>query len=164
MPFAPCAAKHFPYRDRIRSCLAGGPGDRLSHSQPDDSSNAVMLPIRLGIVTAIAALCLWGLFSLLDSLKQPGLLRSDKAVVVKGCDALDSDETRQRCPALFCEKALLDSKAVPLRATFDIASDEGDLSQRIITGRATSGTVTAEFQCELNGTRVVSAETVAPTE
>jgi hypothetical protein len=123
-----------------------------------------MLPIRLGIVTAIAALCLWGLFSLLDSLKEPGLLRSAKAVVVKGCDALDSDETRQQCPALFCEKALLDAKVVPLQATFEIAAEEGDLSQRTIAGRATNGAVSVEFQCELNGTAVVSAEIVAPAD
>lgn len=123
-----------------------------------------MLPIRLGIVTAVAALCLCGLFSLLDSLKEPGLLRSDKAVVVKGCDALDSDETRQQCPALFCEKALLDAKTVPRQARFEIVAEEGDLSQRTIAGRATTGESTVEFECQLNGTTVVSAGLVSPLE
>jgi hypothetical protein len=118
-----------------------------------------MLPLRLGIVTAVAALCLWGLFSLLDSLQEPGLLRSKKAAVVKGCDTLDSDEAKRECPVFFCEKALIDSKQVPLTAKFEILFNEPeDGANRIGVSASDSTQPLQFFACEVRGSKVVSAE------
>ena len=117
-----------------------------------------MLPVRLGIVTAIAALCLWGLFSMLDSLQEPGLLRSDKAVVVKGCDPIESDEARRKCPALFCQKALLDTKLIPLQARFATTVERIEADALLIAGTASSNTSQIHFACRLSGTKVESAE------
>lgn len=120
-----------------------------------------MLPLRLAIVTAAAALCLWGLFSLLDSLQEPGLLRSPKAVVVKGCDSLESAEASRLCPALFCQKALLDAKLLPLKAQFEISIDrQGDDRERLISGQANDGTANPTalyFVCTLTGLKVTEA-------
>ncbi len=124
-----------------------------------------MLPIRLGIFTGVAALCLWGLFSLLDSLKEPGLLRTEKAIVVKGCDSPDSDEARQLCPALFCQKALLDARVVPLQATFqmqiDATTEDG---QRLLAGIARTNDVTEHVACELSGAKVSGTWRIEPAE
>ena len=122
-----------------------------------------MLPFRLGIFTGVAALCLWGLFSLLDSLNEPGLLRTEKATVVKGCDALDSDEARELCPGFFCQKALLDAKQVPLNATFEIRLDEPmENGTRLLAGMAKSDGTEVPFACELAGAKVTSAERIEP--
>jgi hypothetical protein len=118
-----------------------------------------MLPLRLGIVTAVAALCLWGLFSLLDSLQEPGLLRSQKAAVVKGCDTLDSDQAKRECPVFFCEKALIDSKQVPLTAKFEVLFNEPEDGANRIGVSATSNTQPPQpFECEVRGSKVLSAE------
>jgi hypothetical protein len=126
-----------------------------------------MLPIRLGVVTAVAALCLWGLFSLLDSLQKPGLLRSQKAVVVKGCDTLDTEEARRECPIYFCEKALIDAKHVPLTAKFEVLSNESDGGVSRIAGHAlASSFATRQFECEVHGAKVLAAaliETATPS-
>ncbi len=124
-----------------------------------------MLPIRLGIFTGVAALCLWGLFSLLDSLKEPGLLRTEKATVVKGCDSLDSDETRQMCPALFCQKALLDARIVPLRATFQMEIDSPvEDGGRLLAGVARTDGDVSHFFCELHASKVTDAQRIEPEE
>ena len=75
-----------------------------------------MLSLRLVIFAALFGVALWGLFSLLDNLREPELLRSAKAIVVKGCDPIESAEAQQLCPQLFCQKFLLDGRAVPPRA------------------------------------------------
>jgi hypothetical protein len=124
-----------------------------------------MLPVRLGVVTAIAALCLWGLFSLLDSLQEPGLLRSDKAVVVKGCDTLESDQAKRECPALLCEKALIDAKQVPLSARFQISINREDEGVRLIGGDVNgSAQPPTYFICEVRGNRVEDARLVERAE
>lgn len=124
-----------------------------------------MLPLRLGIFTGVAALCLWGLFSLLDSLSEPGLLRTEKATVVKGCDPLDSDEARQMCPAFFCQKAVLDARVVPLQATFqmeiDAITEEG---QRLLAGVARMDSTATYFACELSGPKVSGTWRIEPEE
>lgn len=124
-----------------------------------------MLPLRLGIFTGVAALCLWGLFSLLDSLKEPGLLRTEKATIVKGCDSLDSDEARQLCPALFCQKALLDARVVPLQAVFQMQIDAatGD-GQRLLAGIASTNGTADYFACELSGAKVSGTWRIEPQE
>jgi hypothetical protein len=72
-----------------------------------------MLNLRSGLIITAAALCLWALYSLLSSLKEPGLLRSQQATVLKGCDVLTDPEIRRRCVPLLCQKAVLDAKLVP---------------------------------------------------
>ena len=120
-----------------------------------------MLPVRLGVVTAVAALCLWGLFSLLDSLQEPGLLRSTKAVVIKGCDALDSDQARHECPALFCEKALLDAKQLPLTVRFEVTVQKKRDGDTLIGGRAIDKHAAAQyFLCELRANKLMQADLV----
>lgn len=123
-----------------------------------------MLSLRLAIVTAAAGLCLWGLFSLLDSLQQPGLLRSAKATVVKGCDSPESDAAAQSCPALFCQKALLDAKLLPLKARFEVSVDRSDQNkQRVVGGSAYRGVANdaaAYFVCLVAGARVVDARLI----
>jgi hypothetical protein len=105
-----------------------------------------MLSIRMIIVAAIAAVCLWGLFSLLDNLNEPGLLRTQKAVVVKGC-AEPQAEDRDLCAQLRCEKSLLEQRRVPLQARFAIERPSG----RWIGGRvldAQGRQVLGYFACE----------------
>ena len=127
---------------------------RIIHEEP-------MLPVRLGVFTAIAALCLWGLFSLLDSLQEPGLLRSAKAVVIKGCDSLDSDQARHECPALFCEKALLDSKQLALTVKFEVTVRKKRDGDTLIAGRAIDKHAAAQyFLCELRANKVMQADLV----
>lgn len=123
-----------------------------------------MLSLRLAIVTAAAGLCLWGLFSLLDSLQEPGLLRSAKATAVKGCDSLESEQAARLCPALFCQKALFDAKLLPLRAHIEIAVERTEANrERLIVGRTrggASGDPDLYFTCSLIGAKVVEAHTV----
>ena len=127
-----------------------------------------MLSFRLGIFTGVAAVCLWGLYSLLGSLNEPGLLRTEKATVVKGCDALESDEARQQCPGLFCQKALLDAKLVPRQAQFDVSADrQSQDDERVIAGVATSAArdgAAVYFACELAGLKVVDARQIDQEE
>lgn len=121
-----------------------------------------MLPLRLGIVAGIAAVSLWGLFSLLDSLKEPGLLRTEKATVVKGCDSPDSAAARDQCASLFCQKALLDAQAMPPAARFELLSIEAyEGEERVITGRATANGVTTDLVCDMKGMQVVEAGELA---
>lgn len=127
-----------------------------------------MLSLRLAIVTAAAGLCLWGLFSLLDSLNEPGLLRSTKAIVVKGCDSPESATTAP-CPALFCQKALLDTKQLPLQARFNVSVDHrNEDEQRVIGGSAHSGATANDaanyFVCVVAGTKVLDARVVRREE
>jgi len=105
-----------------------------------------MISVRLAVVTAIAGLCLWGLFSLLDNLSEPGLLRTQRAVVVKGCEE-PRDSDRDLCAQLRCEKSLLEQRRIPLRARFAIERASG----RWIGGRVldVSGRqVLGYFACE----------------
>lgn len=127
-----------------------------------------MLPVRLGVVTALAALCLWGLFSLLDSLQEPGLLRSAKAIVVKGCDAIESDEARTRCPELLCQKALLDSKQVGWETRFEVDAHRTlSASERVIAGRGIfvqAGASPVYFRCSIADGKVHEAKLIDANE
>jgi hypothetical protein len=124
-----------------------------------------MLPFRLGIFTGIAALCLWGLFSLLDSLQEPGLLRTEKATVVKGCDPIESDQAREQCPGLFCQKALLDARLVPLDATFEITVDQMyEDNERLLAGTAQNPNTSTYFSCDLSGMKVTRTQQLGPEE
>ena len=114
-----------------------------------------MLSFRLALVTVAAGFCLWGLFALLDSLKEPGLLRSAKATVVKGCDAMNDPETQQLCPPLLCQKALIDSRVLPYQSEFRIDVDETRGAMRLIAGTADAG----HFLCVTQAKKVLLART-----
>jgi hypothetical protein len=122
-----------------------------------------MLSFRMILFCALAAICLWGLFDLLDNLKQPELLRSSKAVVVKGCDAdADaSDAASTLCPQLYCQKALLDAKAVALRSRFEITLDKTqDAPPRthLVAGLARQRDGSSQpFACLLDGHKVTAS-------
>lgn len=93
-----------------------------------------MLSLRFVVFAGIGAVALWGLFELLDTLGEPGLLRTEKATVVKGCEALDSDETRALCPQLFCQKAVIETRQAPYTTRFAVTVDKKDGAARLIGG------------------------------
>jgi hypothetical protein len=118
-----------------------------------------MLSFRMSLFCFIAGICLWGLFNLLDNLKQPELLRAPKAVVVKGCEPAQSDEATRLCPQLYCQKALLDAKSLPLKTRFNITSDRRDAatSTHLITGTVSGAEGEPGFACLMNQHRVIAA-------
>ena len=129
-----------------------------------------MLPLRLAIFAAIFGIALSGLFWLLGNLGEPELLRSKKAVVVKGCDPIESEDAARICPQLFCQKYLLDSKAVALRYRFDVTVDRrsgaqhviGGVAKPFIAGKANHPDV--NFACVLENEQVVAGRTVDAAE
>src|SRR5688572_21706402 len=105
-----------------------------------------MLSLRMIIFAGIAGICLWGLFSLLDSLQEPGLLRTTKGIAVKGCATLDEHEAAPKlCPSFLCQKALVDRKVVTLEDRVEVTADMTDGADRVITGRLVDKP--AEFEC-----------------
>lgn len=118
-----------------------------------------MLSFRMILFCAVAGICLWGLFNLLDNLKQPDLLRSAKAVIVKGCEPAESDDAAMLCPQLYCQKALLDAKEFSLRTRFDVTIDKKDSSSptgtHLIAGSIV-GDDESGFACLLESNKVVA--------
>ena len=129
-----------------------------------------MLPLRLAIFAAVFGIALSGLFWLLGNLSEPELLRSKKAVVVKGCDPIDNEDAARICPQLFCQKYLLDTKAVPLRYRFDVTVDHHSGAQHLIGGVAKpfiagkGNDPDVNFACVLENQKVVTGRTVAAAE
>jgi hypothetical protein len=125
-----------------------------------------VLPFRFALFAALGAIALWGLFSLLDNLKKPELLRSAQAVVLKGCDPVESDEARNLCAALRCQKALLDSKASPLRTRFQVEAERTHGEIRLITGTARPDAASAGqlFACVVEREVKVTAKLITPDE
>lgn len=129
-----------------------------------------MLPLRLAIFAAVFGIALSGLFWLLGNLSEPELLRSKKAVVVKGCDAIEDDTAARLCPQLFCQKYLLDSKAVELRYRFEVTVDRRSGGQHLIGGVAKpfiagkGNHLNMNFVCLLENQQVVSGRTLAASE
>jgi hypothetical protein len=95
-----------------------------------------MLPLRLAIFAAVFGIALSGLFWLLGNLSEPELLRSKKAVIVKGCDPVETEDAARICPQLFCQKFLLDSRAFELRYRFDVTVDRKSGAEQLIGGVA----------------------------
>lgn len=127
-----------------------------------------MLALRFALFASLGAIALWGLFSLLDNLKEPELLRSPRKIVLKGCDSIESPEIQSTCASLRCQKALLDSKAVPLSTRFQIGEERAADSVRLVTGQAIAADSSEVkfFACtverEVNVTaKVLSREEVA---
>lgn len=129
-----------------------------------------MLPLRLTIFAAVFGIALSGLFWLLGNLSEPELLRSKKAVVVKGCDPIDGDDAARLCPQLFCQKFLLDTRAVALRYRFEVSVDQRAGADHLIGGIARpyvpkKGDVPEQsFACLLDGDKVVAGRVVEPAQ
>lgn len=127
-----------------------------------------MLALRFALFASLGAIALWGLFSLLGNLKEPELLRSARATVLKGCESPESPEFVAKCAALRCQKALLDAKAVPLSTRFQIDIDDervaGDL--RLVTGqgRAQDAADSLFFACTLQREANVRAKVLTREE
>ena len=121
-----------------------------------------MLSLRLVIFAAISGIALWGLFSLLDNLREPELLRSAKVILVKGCDPMESAQARQLCPQLYCQKFLLEGRRLPLRSVFKVTVDTTAGSERLISGVVQTGSADNEkrFACVLRDVKVTSGQLI----
>lgn len=119
-----------------------------------------MLSLRLVIFAAISGIALWGLFSLLDNLREPELLRTAKVIVVKGCEPMESAQARQLCPQLFCQKFLLEGRRLPLRSMFKVTVDTTAGSEHLIGGIVQNGAADSDqrFACILRDQKVTSGE------
>jgi hypothetical protein len=129
-----------------------------------------MLPLRLAIFAAVFGIALSGLFWLLGNLSEPELLRSKKAVVVKGCDPIEDENAARLCPQLFCQKYLLDTKAVELRYRFEVTVDQRSGTQHLIGGVARpfiagkNPSPDVNVACVLEHDKVVSARRLDANE
>ena len=115
-----------------------------------------MLSLRLAIFAALFGIALWGLFALLGNLREPELLRSERAIFVKGCEPMESAQARSVCPQLFCQKFLLDQRAVPLRSVFKVTVDTQTGREHTIGGVVQD----QRFTCVLQDGKVVDARLV----
>ncbi|HLS81387.1 MAG TPA: hypothetical protein VK025_08290 [Steroidobacter sp.] len=118
--------------------------------------------MRFTAVLSLCAVALWGLFSLLENLRKPELLRSSQAVVVKGCEIIESDEARRLCPQLNCQKALLEARTFPVSARFEVTVDERALQRRIVAGlvKDRASPTQGGFACVIERGKVVLARSV----
>lgn len=129
-----------------------------------------MLPLRLAIFAAVFGIALSGLFWLLGNLSEPELLRSKRAVVVKGCDPIEGETAARLCPQLFCQKYLLDTKAVELRYRFQVTVDRRSGSEHLIGGVARPFVAgqgnypDVNFVCLLESQQVVAGRLVSASE
>jgi hypothetical protein len=122
-----------------------------------------MLSLRIIIVAGLAGIAFWGLFQLLDNLKEPGLLRTGKAIVVKGCESVDDHEDARRlCPQLLCQKAVIDRKLVPRDAQFTMNAPESIAGQQFIGGAVNATGET--FECIMSGLKVIDAGLIADSD
>ena len=128
-----------------------------------------MLPLRLAIFAAVFGIALSGLFWLLGNLSEPELLRSKQAVIVKGCEPIESEDAARVCPQLFCQKFLLDTRAVELKYRFTVTVDQASGSARLIGGTARPFIVKdpspeVTFACVLEGTKVLAGRVITAAE
>lgn len=123
--------------------------------------------MRSALVLSAAALCLWALYSLLSSLREPGLLRSQKAAVLKGCEVLTDPSIRQTCLPLFCQKALIDSKLAPWDARFTVhvqRPSAADAQLQVVTGSIAVQSDSHNFACLVKGPGVAARRLVTDDE
>jgi hypothetical protein len=131
-----------------------------------------MLPLRLAIFAGIFGIALSGLFWLLGNLDEPELLRSKKAVVVKGCDPIEGEVAARVCPQLFCQKHLLDTRVFELRYRFNVTVDQRSGREHLIGGVARpfvakpgdGPTSERSFVCVLERGRVVESRSLSAEE
>ena len=121
-----------------------------------------MLPLRLIIFGALFGIALWGLFSLLENLREPELLRSAKAIVVKGCDPIESAQAQQLCPQLFCQKFLLEKRGLPLRSVFNVTVDTRAGNEHLLGGIVQTGSADTDqrFACLLRDHKIADGRIV----
>jgi hypothetical protein len=121
-----------------------------------------VLSLRLIIFAALSGIALWGLFSLLDNLREPELLRSTKAVVAKGCDPIESAQAQQVCPQLFCQKFLLEKRGLPLRSVFNVTVDTKAGNEHLIGGIVQTGSADTDqrFACLLRDQKIADGQIV----
>ena len=110
----------------------------------------------------MSGIALWALFSLLDTLREPELLRSAKTIVVKGCEPMESAQARQLCPQLFCQKFLLEGRGLPLRSVFKVTVDTTAGNEHLIGGIVQSGPADSDrrFACLLRDHKVTAGQLV----
>jgi hypothetical protein len=121
-----------------------------------------VLPLRLAIFAALFGIALWGLFSLLENLREPQLLRSEKSILVKGCEPMESEQAQRLCPQLFCQKFLLDGRSLPLRSVFKVTVDSKAGAEHLIGGVVRTGAADSDqrFACILHGRKVAAGRVV----
>jgi hypothetical protein len=121
-----------------------------------------VVSLRLVIFAAVSGIALWGLFSLLDNLREPELLRSAKTIIVKGCEPMESEQARQLCPQLFCQKFLLEGRGVPLRSVFKVTVDTTAGNEHLIGGIVQTGSADSDqrFACILRDHKVAAGRVV----
>jgi hypothetical protein len=121
-----------------------------------------VLPLRLIIFGALFGIALWGLFSLLENLREPELLRSTKAILVKGCDPIESAQARQICPQLVCQKFLLEKRGLPLRSVFNVTVDTRADNEHLIGGIVRTGSADTDqrFACLLRDHKIADGQIV----
>ena len=121
-----------------------------------------MLPLRLIIFATLSGIALWGLFSLLENPREPELLRSTKAMVVKGCDPIESAQAQQVCPQLFCQKFLLEKRGLPLRSVFNVTVDTRADNEHLIGGTVQTGAADTDqrFACLLRDRKIADGQIV----
>lgn len=121
-----------------------------------------MLPLRLTVFAALFGIALWGLFSLLDNLREPQLLRSQKSILLKGCDSMESDQAKQLCPQLLCQKYMLEKRGLPLRSVFTVTVDKRSGSEQLIGGVVHAGAAGNDqrFACVLHDQKVAGGGVV----
>jgi hypothetical protein len=126
------------------------------------SPGTTVLSLRLVIFAAISGIALWGLFSLLDNLREPELLRSAKVIVVKGSDPMETAQASQLCPQLFCQKFLLEKRGLPLRSVFKVTIDKRAGSEQLIGGVLQTGAADSDqrFACVLHDDKVAGGGVV----
>jgi hypothetical protein len=124
-----------------------------------------VLSLRLVIFTALLGLALWALFSLLDALNEPALLRAENTVVVKGCDPIESPEAARLCPQLFCQKFLLDARALPHRSSFRVTVDTKSSADHLVGGVAGDQAASERhFACVLRDNKVMAGRLLDAAE
>ena len=121
-----------------------------------------MLSLRLAIFAALFGIALWGLFSLLGNLREPQLLRTDKSIVVKGCEPMESAQAQALCPQLFCQKFLLEGRGLPLRSVFKVPVDTTAGNEQLIGGIVQTGSADSDqrFACILRDHKVATGRIV----
>ena len=124
-----------------------------------------MLSLRLAIFAALFGIALLGLFSLLENLREPELLRSAKSIVVKGCEPMESAEAQRLCPQLYCQKFLLDGRSLSLRSVFNVTVDTKSGDEQLIGGVVKTGTADSDqrFACILRDNKVAEARVLDGT-
>jgi hypothetical protein len=121
-----------------------------------------VLSLRLAIFAALFGIALWGLFALLGNLREPELLRSTQSIAVKGCEPMDSEQARNLCPQLFCEKYLLEARGVPRRSVFKVTVDTRAGGEHLIGGVVQTSAADSEqrFACILHDHKVTEGNLI----